>query len=492
LGRWAAAAARTAGPLPRLVPESERDAEANASVKRASAPGETCASGPPVCSADAATAPAAATSDLRQNSRLLGKLDARAIAEAVALAPRRRLGRKVSEADVNALEAIALGRKRRLPSSDCPADDDPKGGGNADGGAAGCGDTAAIAPLEPLRLLAPTAAIIARAAARGAARRRGRRAARKDSADDMQKTLFHCGFTAWKVPRDALRGLRESPRGRRGPRTVRLFSSNTLPKGAVDIYGGLGDKLFRFRPRTLLVRAHQEGDGASVTYANAPLPKLELELYAMSMASTEEHVRRQAEDVLHSAWGSDTKAALYVSKLLDLVPNTGMTLRSGRQTGRHKAQSAANRGGEKFLVWEQRSARRRPDEDSPGKLVAAMVLRTKRPSTDEDPNPELSAAPTRGGFAFIEYVAALRSQGGRGWPMILAAEAICRQRGFGALYSAADLAQDGRYADASGTSAKAAHERWGFRPISEEDWTAAGLDLYDSTCSVAYMVKFMR
>jgi len=125
------------------------------------------------------------------------------------------------------------------------------------------------------------------------------------------------------------------------------------------------------------------------------------------------------------------------------------------------------------------------------------------------------------GSAFIEYVAASRRLGGRGWPMVLMAEAVCKREGLHVLYSAADLLMDGRFADhvpaggspsagegdeggasssgdgsgeaVGGTSAVAAHRRWGFVPISAEDWKGAGLELYDpDKCSVSYMMKAIK
>jgi len=130
-----------------------------------------------------------------------------------------------------------------------------------------------------------------------------------------------------------------------------------------------------------------------------------------------------------------------------------------------------------------------------GRAVGALVLRWKSPA-DEGSRSEGGA-----GGAVIDYVAALRSRGGRGWPMVLAAEAICRRQGLGVLYSAADLFQSGQFADlaprdeAQGRemrSAIAAHERWGFAPSSSDDWKASGLGLYDQRkCRVHYMKKVL-
>jgi len=113
----------------------------------------------------------------------------------------------------------------------------------------------------------------------------------------------------------------------------------------------------------------------------------------------------------------------------------------------------------------------------------------------------------------IDYVAAQREKGGRGWPMVLAAEILCKKEGFSVLWSAADLAQDGcKDASASplserrrcgvtassetapvpaqDTSAVAAHKRWHFSPSSAKEWKAAGLVLYDERrCRVSYMKK---
>jgi len=296
--------------------------------------------------------------------------------------------------------------------------------------------------------------------------------AKIDLCKPLQQTLFQLGFGAWRVPRgDA------SPVGGKAE----------LPKGAIDIYGGPGSALFRYRPRSLPM--HRLGVGLPVpSPATTPLTVLELELYAMRMHEAEVRVRREAEALLHGCWG-DGGAARAVSRLLELdTPASGMTLRSGRHTGRGSSTAP----GETWLIWEQRP-RRASDGDVDGDsdadsscspVVGALVLRSKRPLHDDG---KLEFAPQ--GTVFIEYVAARRSHGGRGWPMVLAAEGICRREGFGSLYSAADLVQDGRFADVEGTSAEAAHLRWGFQRISEEEWTSVGLDLYDHVCRVAYMRK---
>ncbi|CAE8603102.1 unnamed protein product, partial [Polarella glacialis] len=99
----------------------------------------------------------------------------------------------------------------------------------------------------------------------------------------------------------------------------------------------------------------------------------------------------------------------------------------------------------------------------------------------------------------IDYIASRRQLGGRGWPMVLAAEELCRQQGIGSLWSAADLTQDGVGAEPGlsetsverrGPSAVDAHKRWGFVESSKKEWRTVGLELYDeSRCRVLYMRK---
>lgn len=188
----------------------------------------------------------------------------------------------------------------------------------------------------------------------------------------------------------------------------------------------------------------------------------------MPLAAAEEDIRRSTEAVLHVAW-LDSEARLSISNMLGLCLK-GMSLRSGKRTPRCQAQGS--RACKRWLIWEE-VAGEHPPPAPDARAVGALVL--SRYHADKP------------GIA-IGYVAAIRSRGGRGWPMVLAAEAIARLEGLGVLYSAADLSQDG--GGGAGLSAKEAHARWGFEACSEEEWRAAGLELYDSTrCTVAYTKK---
>lgn len=228
-----------------------------------------------------------------------------------------------------------------------------------------------------------------------------------------------------------------------------------MPEGAIDIYS---DCLRTYQP------------SSSVTG---------LKVYALPLSRASEQLRKSVEAVLHAAWAHDRGANHSVSMLLGLQLN-GISLRSGRRTARCEAPSAKRKGGH-WLVWEELFPRSvstpapRPEER---KAVGAMLLRRQQNKNGKHDGP-----------AVIDYVSADRSQGGRGWPMVLVAQEICRQESVGMLYSAADLSQDGAR---GGLSAIQAHERWGFQAISLEEWRKAGLELYDETrCCVRYMSKVL-
>lgn len=199
-------------------------------------------------------------------------------------------------------------------------------------------------------------------------------------------------------------------------------------------------------------------------------PAGKLDVYAVPLTTASEELRRSAETLLHAAWCNDPSAKLVISIALGLTLN-GMSLRSGSRTARclRSPQGNSKRGDAHWLVWE---------ETQPSKhFVGAMILsRTGCPGS---------------GAVSIDYMAARRGQGGRGFPMVLAAEAVCKQEGFNELYSAADLSQLGQGADPPGSNSAAdAHSRWGFKKITKKEWEAAGLTLYDaSKCSVRYTRK---
>eukprot|EP00931_Biecheleriopsis_adriatica_P033205 TRINITY_DN19278_c0_g1_i2.p1 TRINITY_DN19278_c0_g1~~TRINITY_DN19278_c0_g1_i2.p1 ORF type:complete len:425 (+),score=89.50 TRINITY_DN19278_c0_g1_i2:139-1275(+) len=236
-------------------------------------------------------------------------------------------------------------------------------------------------------------------------------------------------------------------------------SAAAIPEGAVDIYSSGAAALLSYRPRRPPVRGS-------------------LEVLAIPLCRADELLRKSVEAVLHGAWEGDREVRLSVSNLLGLQLN-GISLRSGRQTARCQAVAKMSKVGH-WLIWEEvpGEAEMPPPE---ARAVGAMVLR--RPRKSEGNNPVV-----------IDYVCADRSRGGRGWPMVLAAEEICRQENTDVLYSAADLTQDGvRTNSAGGCSGQAAveaHARWGFVTISVEEWQKAGLELYDEKrCRVQYMKK---
>lgn len=198
-----------------------------------------------------------------------------------------------------------------------------------------------------------------------------------------------------------------------------------------------------------------------------------LEVRVLQLSRADETLRRSVEALLHEAWHYDRKAQNSISLSLGLSLN-GMKLRSGRCTAR--CQVSTSGSGGQWLIWEQVGC-----EVHGSKVVGALVLRQQ-------------SSGKRGAPLLIDYVSARRSLGGRAWPMIVAAEDVCRKHGSKVLYSAADLTQDGSNSDPVNSSyrpsAVEAHRRWGFTAISAQEWKNEGLDLYDDTrCCVCYMRK---
>jgi len=221
------------------------------------------------------------------------------------------------------------------------------------------------------------------------------------------------------------------------------------------------------------------------------------QVFAAPMRDVDESIRAGAEALLHHFWCGDTAAKCCISRLLE-IQLKGMSLRSGRKTSRVDV-SATGANVEKFLVWHESEdevktittsgTRGRPTEIKFKRLVGALVLQWKRPTRRRDRNL---------GGAVIEYVAASRAAGGQGWPLVQAAQGLCKELGLRVLYSAADMSQDGSYADGpicpikgiADRSALAAHQRWGFNESSKEEWKALGLTMYDDKrCTVHYMKK---
>lgn len=158
-----------------------------------------------------------------------------------------------------------------------------------------------------------------------------------------------------------------------------------------------------------------------------------------------------------------------------------------KKTSRLDVLSRNREKGRHWLIWEEvvNGTDMLPATDA--RAVGALLLRQQCSGAD--------------GAMVIDYVAARRSRGAAGWPMVLAAEAICLKEGRNMLYSAADLTQDGCCAEfkpdekpgKGGKSALDAHCRWGFAESSSEEWKAVGLELYDENrCGVRYMKKCLR
>lgn len=239
-----------------------------------------------------------------------------------------------------------------------------------------------------------------------------------------------------------------------------------LHDGLIDIYRNPQWGLFSYRPRQ--------------ARSSASCPRLEV--YANPLRMTCERLRKSIETVLHIAWNSDNEAKLAISHLLGLHLN-GMNLRSGTQMPRCEMRESS-KGGH-WLIWEEMNGGpQRSPADPPA--VGALVLRRQGPRRK------------RKGGIVIDYISAIRDRGGRGWPMVLAAEVICRLEGVSVLYSAADLSQDGRYmkntrySKSGGSSALDAHHRWGFIESSATEWKSVGLEVYDETrCCVSYTKKYI-
>lgn len=191
-----------------------------------------------------------------------------------------------------------------------------------------------------------------------------------------------------------------------------------------------------------------------------------LSLYVMPMASVSEDIRSGVEHILHVAWKHDKRCTENISRLLGL--ETFMNLRSGRRMTRPSCSLEVS-VDDLWLIWEVSKV-----DHVENPIVGALVLRRQA------------------GGLVIEYLTALRTHGGKGFPMVQAAEVICEKEGFAVLWSAVDLSQDGQKSVGT-VSAAEAHKRWCFQPSTAQEWQEMGLDLYDETeCSVRYMKKELQ
>jgi len=229
-----------------------------------------------------------------------------------------------------------------------------------------------------------------------------------------------------------------------------------LPPGAIDLYM---QSLLKYKPR---------------------LCQNSLAVYAMPLRLAKQEVRMSAEAILHEAWSGDVMAKLSISNVLGLRFNS-MSLRSGFRTPRCKLSDAKGKD-DQWLIWEEIGSQSHQAGDA--RTAGALVLQRHRGGSD-----------VKRGCLVMDYIAARRGLGGQGWPMVLAAEAMCRREGFDTLCSAADLSQDGSRAGphgegGAGISAVDAHKRWGFAPISLKCWRDLGLEPYnEERCCVVYMRK---
>ncbi|CAK0815957.1 unnamed protein product [Prorocentrum cordatum] len=284
----------------------------------------------------------------------------------------------------------------------------------------------------------------------------------KEEASTTPPTTAHLGRVEVE---DSPRRLQGAPRiASRRPPDDAPGRRALLPWGALDIYVG---PMAQYQPAW--GPAPAAGGGAL------------LEVLAMPLHLATEELRKTSEGILHAAWRDDDVSKQTISSHLGLQLN-GMRLRNGKQTSRC---SSVARGGrvDKWLVWERTAGAPAPSASS-GRMVGALLLRRQVPKDHRSK-----------GAISIDYVSAQRSAGGKGWPMVQAAEAICRGEGFRDLWSAADLSQDGgaNWDGKRDGSALAAHRRWGFSASSAAEWKATGLELYDEQrCRVAYMRKALH
>uniref|UniRef100_A0A7S1A7R5 Uncharacterized protein n=1 Tax=Noctiluca scintillans TaxID=2966 RepID=A0A7S1A7R5_NOCSC len=116
-----------------------------------------------------------------------------------------------------------------------------------------------------------------------------------------------------------------------------------------------------------------------------------------------------------------------------------------------------------------------------GKMVACAILRKQR-------NTAVGAKHLQGGVT-LEYIAAKRTEGGKGYPLVLAAEEVCRMLSLAELFSACDMSQIGNAFGGQSTAALVAHQRWGFVDMDTKEWAERRLNAYSGDCSVRFMVK---
>lgn len=217
-----------------------------------------------------------------------------------------------------------------------------------------------------------------------------------------------------------------------------------LPRGCWDVYRR-GAVLCKYIPR---------GEGR-------------LSVFAAPLGATQESRRLCAEALLHEAFPSKGSVDC-ITNLLGLRQAKGRAVRSGRRVTRALRVDLAHM----WLLWM---------EVGLGKMVACAILRKQR-------NTAVGAKHLQGGVT-LEYIAAKRTEGGKGYPLVLAAEEVCRMLSLGELFSACDMSQIGNAFGGQSTAALVAHQRWGFVDMDTKEWAERRLNAYSGDCSVRFMVK---
>lgn len=252
---------------------------------------------------------------------------------------------------------------------------------------------------------------------------------------------------AAKVPANRAPAKTALPRVGRGRARVKL------PQGCMDIYKHRGE-LRRHRP---------------------PYGENGLCVFAARVRCVQEPIRVSAEEVLTSAgFAGDPIAVLVGLKPPSEDLNESTTPRyTALRSGRSVSGRVETRVSGRWLVWETCN----------GEVVGAAVVRRQR-GFHEETNEET-------GGCTLEYIAADRRRGGRGYLLVAACEEVTRSTGLNELFSAADLSQMGQAFGGNSKGALAAHEAWGFTTIPKEEWTERQLEGYTLQSRVCYMVKLI-
>jgi len=194
-----------------------------------------------------------------------------------------------------------------------------------------------------------------------------------------------------------------------------------------------------------------------------------LDVFAAPLHATSEDVRIQAEGVLFEAFTSKNVRDT-IMKLVGLQDASVLNLRSGAKLSR-KQDVDVLKSCQRWLIWEVL-----------GENTVAAAILSKQVHTKVGPTH------LRGG-AVLEYIASKKEIGGKAHLLISAASEICRVLGLKELFSACDLSQDGHAFQGKSMTALAAHRRWGFEDIDQEEWRDRRFGMYTRTSNVHYMMK---